>query len=256
MDPAPTARSAASQPVNAFPPRLLYLSDVPLEASYHGSALLYRLLQGYPPDRLRVVEGNFGKSLPERRLPGVAYETLQAGHTRLLNTRLHGWYSLWLSLRSAARARKVPALLGGFKPEAVLTVAHGHLWVTAAEFARHNRLPLHLIVHDDWPRVARLMGWRHVCRCRSPRRFGPYSCSPTRKFPRPKARSGWWPGARGRPRPGQSEPSRNSRVDWWPRVARYCCSRGRGRWNWEESSWDLPLDCVRCRPAAFLSWPR
>ena len=39
-------------------PRLLYLADVPVEASYHGSALMYRLLQRYPADRLRVVEGN------------------------------------------------------------------------------------------------------------------------------------------------------------------------------------------------------
>jgi glycosyltransferase involved in cell wall biosynthesis len=50
----------------------------------------------------------------------------------------------------------VPPLLNGFVPDAVLTVAHGHLWVTAAEFARRYRLPLHLIVHDDWPHVARL----------------------------------------------------------------------------------------------------
>ena len=39
-------------------PRLLYVGDVPVEASYHGSALIYRLLQRYPVERLRIVEGN------------------------------------------------------------------------------------------------------------------------------------------------------------------------------------------------------
>ena len=102
-----------------------------------------------------MVEGNLLQSLPDRRLPGVAYRTLKVGSTWLLNSRLHDWYSLWLSFRSAACARKLPALLEGFAPEAVLAVAHGHLWVTAAEFAEQHGLPLHLIVHDDWPRVAR-----------------------------------------------------------------------------------------------------
>ena len=43
-------------------PRLLYIGDVPVEASYHGSALLYRLLQTYPPDRLRIIEAGLAAS--------------------------------------------------------------------------------------------------------------------------------------------------------------------------------------------------
>jgi hypothetical protein len=35
----------------------------------------------------------------------------------------------------------------------VLTVAHGFIWLAAAEFAKRHRLPLYLIVHDDWPRM-------------------------------------------------------------------------------------------------------
>jgi hypothetical protein len=53
----------------------------------------------------------------------------------------------------ARRARRIPELIGGFMPDAVLTVAHGYSWVTAAHFARQSHLPLHLIVQDDWPRV-------------------------------------------------------------------------------------------------------
>jgi glycosyltransferase involved in cell wall biosynthesis len=33
-------------------------------------------------------------------------------------------------------------------------VAHGFGWVAAAEIAKQRRVPLHLVVHDDWPRVA------------------------------------------------------------------------------------------------------
>ena len=73
---------------------------------------------------------------------------------------------------------KVRALLDSFSPQAVLTVAHGYTWLTAARYAERAGLPLHLIVHDDWPRVApaRRMVERHfagsiarrrrVCACR------------------------------------------------------------------------------------------
>ena len=135
-------------------PRLLYLGDVPVEASYHGSALLYRLLQGYPADRLSIVEGNLFRARTDRRLPGVLHHTLRVGTPRLLNTRFHDWYSRWLLMGAGRRAAMVPPLLGAFTPDAVLTVAHGYSWVTAAQLAKDARLPLYLIVHDDWPRIA------------------------------------------------------------------------------------------------------
>lgn len=134
-------------------PRLLYLGDVPVEASYHGSALLFRLLQHYPADQLLVVEGNLLRSRAERRLPAVRYESLDIGYPRLQNSRFHAWYSRWLELRSSARTRQLPALLDRFKPEAVLTVGHGFSWVTAARYAAEHRLPLHLVIHDDWPSI-------------------------------------------------------------------------------------------------------
>ena len=134
-------------------PRLLYLGDVPVEASYHGSALLYRLLQGYPADRLRVIEGNLFTSRSDRRLPGVRYESLQVCRPRLLNSRLHDWYSLWLMSRSAGRTRQLPPLLDGFEPEAIMTVGHGYTWVTAARFAAERGVALHMVCHDDWPSV-------------------------------------------------------------------------------------------------------
>ncbi len=144
-------------------PSLLYLADVPVEASYHGSALVFRLLQGWPPEMLRVIEGDFYRSLPQRRLPGVQYATLRLGWRRLAHTRFAQWHNAWQSWRAASQARRIAGLLGDFKPQAILTVTHGHLWLTAAAYARAYGLPLHLICHDDWPRVAavpqQFSGW-------------------------------------------------------------------------------------------------
>ena len=135
-------------------PRLLYLGDVPVESSYHGSALLYRLLQNYPRDDLLIIEGNLFVSRAERRLPGVRYTKFRVGNSRLLHTRVSTYYSSWLTFTAAARLRRVAALLNGFRPEAVLTVAHGYSWITAARLALAYGVPLHLICHDDWPRLA------------------------------------------------------------------------------------------------------
>jgi glycosyltransferase involved in cell wall biosynthesis len=135
-------------------PKLVYIGEVPVESSYHGSALLYRLLQRYPADRLRVIEV-MHKSQPARRLPGVEYCLYRPFLFRLLSTRLH-------DVAEPAASLLAPRISGdlvrrcmvNFQPEAVLTVAHNLGWMVAAALARRNGLPLHLIVHDDWPGFA------------------------------------------------------------------------------------------------------
>lgn len=138
-------------------PRLLYLGDAPVEASYHGSMLLYRLLQNYPCENLVIIESSHRVSLAERRLPGVRYAAMRVGNARLLHTRFGTWYSSWLTLTAPGRARRIGRLLPSFRPDAVLTVAHGYPWITAAAFAKKHGLRLHLILHDDWPRVANVI---------------------------------------------------------------------------------------------------
>ena len=145
-------------------PRLLYVGDVPVEASYHGSALIYRLLQRYPVERLRIVEGNIFPAGTDRQLPGVRYDILRVGQARLLNSRLHDWYAAWLAVSAGRRAAQLVRLAADFTPDAVVTVAHGYSWVTAARFAAAHRVPLHLIVHDDWPSAAPARARRLVAR--------------------------------------------------------------------------------------------
>jgi hypothetical protein len=144
-------------------PKLLYLGDVPVESSYHGSALLYRLLQNYPPERLEIIEGNLRTSLAGRRLADVSYRTVKAGWARPLYTRFNRWAVLAYSFAACSRAGAVRKNLGDFQPEAVLTVPHEFLWLTAARYAQSVALPLHLICHDDWPNIAQV-----------PQRFRPW----------------------------------------------------------------------------------
>ncbi len=134
-------------------PRLLYVGDVPVEASYHGSALLHRLLVNYPPDRLSVVETAV-PSLSSRRLPHVNYLSRPLAKQRWLNTRFHSQAVAWFSRTATRRGQQISSLLIGFECESVLTVAHGFGWLAAADLAEKRNVPLHLIIHDDWPRVA------------------------------------------------------------------------------------------------------
>lgn len=134
-------------------PRLLYIADVPVESSQHGSALMFRALESYPGDRLRIIETG-PPSEPARRLSDVVYRHLPIGRSRWLDSRLHGLYSAWATLSAPSRARAVLATLEGFAPEAVLTVGHGFGWLTAWRVAASINRPLHLVVHDDWPRLS------------------------------------------------------------------------------------------------------
>jgi len=136
-------------------PRLLYVGDVPVEASYHGSALLHRLLSDYPHERLTIIE-TATQSETSRRLPQVNYLGYPIGKARWLNTRFHPYAMVWFTLSGKRLAPKISQSLNGFGFESVLTVAHGFGWLSAAEIADRRNVPLHLIVHDDWPRGADL----------------------------------------------------------------------------------------------------
>lgn len=153
-------------------PRLVYIGDVPVEASYHGSALLHRLLSAHRPGELCVIE-TATPSLPARRLPDVEYLSYPIAKQRLLNTRFHPHAVAWVSRVAARMGARIGAIVDGFECECVLTVAHGFGWLAAADFAAKAGLPLHLMVHDDWPRVAHARSafrvwlderFAHVCR--------------------------------------------------------------------------------------------
>ena len=130
-------------------PRLVYVGEVTVEGTTHGSGLLYRLLQDYPAGKLLIVEGWPSLSHPARRLPGVAYRQFALWPKRG-RSRLRRLVSTWLTLTASANAPKLRRCLSGFDPEAVLTVPSGWTWLVAAQLSEDAGLPLHLIIHDDW----------------------------------------------------------------------------------------------------------
>ena len=134
-------------------PRLLYVGDVPVEATYHGSALLHRLLSDYPSDRLTIIE-TAARSVQKRRLRDINYISHPIGKARWLNTRFHPYLVAWFTQVGERQAPKIVQSVNGAGFESVLTVAHGFGWLAAASIASKRKMPLHLIVHDDWPRVA------------------------------------------------------------------------------------------------------
>ena len=131
-------------------PRLLYLADVPVESYIHGSTLIYRLFESYPAEKLLIVEGLY-ESQADRRLPNVQYRVIKSSLSRLLKNRFSHY--LWpLSLaRVHLSSRSISRIVRSYRPQAVITVVVGQAWEVAASYATRADLPLHLIVHDDWP---------------------------------------------------------------------------------------------------------
>jgi glycosyltransferase involved in cell wall biosynthesis len=134
-------------------PNLLYVGDVLVQAEMHGSTLMYRLLEDYPKEKLRIIEV-LGASSPDRRLAGSEYRALGTRLTRLLWNRFHYYLSPIATLGAPILRHRIPKILAGFRPEALMTVVDGYSWATAAAYAEQHKLPLHLVLHDEHARVA------------------------------------------------------------------------------------------------------
>ncbi|MES2699613.1 MAG: glycosyltransferase [Pseudomonadota bacterium] len=142
-----------SQDMQTLLPRLAYIGDVPIESSYHGSALMFRLLQDYPADRLLIIEAGLESSLPTRRLPNVDYLFAPEFLRRLQFTRFSSQYEAFRVLMARHKGRLLARRLASFRPSAVLSVSHGTSWIAAAQAAKILDVPLHLICHDEWAKL-------------------------------------------------------------------------------------------------------
>ena len=146
--------------MNDAPPRLVYAGDVPVEASWHGSALLHRLLADWPAERLMIVECGVTASQPARRLPGVRYLAAPPPFPRLQTTRFAPLYEQARLRLARAGAAALARRFAAFGADAVLTVSHGVSFLAAAAAARDLALPLHMICHDEWARIGAAPAWR------------------------------------------------------------------------------------------------
>jgi glycosyltransferase involved in cell wall biosynthesis len=134
-------------------PRLLFLSGAVPETRPAGGLLLYRMLQGYPADRVLSVGP---RTHPQSTLLSSEYRYLPgAPSSRLDLTR---FAELKRSLQSIGLVGKIPMsrideAVGAFAPDVVLCVMERRDYVDAAQrFCEARRLPLVLIIHDrlEW----------------------------------------------------------------------------------------------------------
>lgn len=130
-------------------PKILYLSDVPVELSFAGATQLHRLLEHYPKDRLLIIQGM--ELNPKERLPGVNYHIrISKFINRVRSTRFAKWIRPLLVMRESMLTRKQLQLIRHFQPDAVLTVTFGLMWLKAFRASRKFHIPLHVILHDEW----------------------------------------------------------------------------------------------------------
>ena len=129
-------------------PRLAYIADVPIEKSFAGMLIVYRLFERYPPERLHIFETT--RSDAALRLPGVSYELLFRAAFRAMRTRFHAQVTAIICLLAPVFAAILARRLRPLALEGIVTVSHGTSWQIASRVARRLRLPLHVVNHDYW----------------------------------------------------------------------------------------------------------
>jgi hypothetical protein len=147
-------------------PRLLYIGDVAVADTMGGEALLFRLLQFYPPERLQLVCAD-RPGLP--RLPGVTYHHYGPMFPNLLRTRIAEEYVLWRAWRYYEIPPAIAHVATMFKPDAILTISHVSGWLCAWQLAERRGIPFHMIAHDDGVYATRFPVWS---RAWATRQFG------------------------------------------------------------------------------------
>ncbi|MDB4275011.1 glycosyltransferase, partial [Akkermansiaceae bacterium] len=128
---------------------LLYIGDVTVEPTHAGSLLLWRLLEAWPQEKIRLLEFVSSERKTDQKLPNTSTHLLPfAGFSRSRFNHLHSE----ILTRSGFLNRNVlEQALRESNSDAILSVAHGWSWIWAANFALRENIPYHLIVHDDFP---------------------------------------------------------------------------------------------------------
>jgi glycosyltransferase involved in cell wall biosynthesis len=130
-------------------PRLLFVCDLPPCHLTGGPILMHRLLSGYPMERLTV-------ACSAGLMPRATGTLLPCRHVPLFQTTATGRWGLGRIKQLVDVAAFGPMvwslerLLRETRSEAVLTVAHGMMFIAAVLAAKRAGKPSVLVVHDDW----------------------------------------------------------------------------------------------------------
>lgn len=130
-------------------PRILYYSDVPVELSFGGATLNYRLLEHYPKDKLLIVQGM--EINTEARIKNVLYHVdIIYWLDRVKRTRVGKWalgFSVLDALFGPIRYKKE---INDFKPDIILSVSFRLMWIKAFRLKKQLNIPFYFVLHDDW----------------------------------------------------------------------------------------------------------
>lgn len=141
-------------------PKILYISDVPVELSSAGATLLYRLLEHYPKDKLVIMQG-VGVSKDQPRISGVEYHVVQSPLERLRYTRFAKYLKGLFLATEVIGSSKTKRMIRSYKPDLILTVSIRLMWVHAYRLSKHFHIPLYLVLHDDWLTSENHGKWQH-----------------------------------------------------------------------------------------------
>jgi hypothetical protein len=127
-------------------PRLLYVGPA-IEPSFGGSALLYKLLQDYPRERLVSVEMQLSGMVKLKNTFGCR-SILIARPPARLGPRAHTLFDLTLLYGRHVWANWLNWRLQDYRFEAVVGVTHGWLCEVGLLLAHKRKVPFHAIIHD------------------------------------------------------------------------------------------------------------
>ena len=151
-------------------PRICYVGPA-IGPSVGGPAILFKLLHGYPADRLLAVQTRMGMRMAEEGASGsqVVWVPWPPGSA---GPRVHTLYGLTFLFGRSIWASWIRRKVRGFKFDAVVSVVHGWLCEPALQVAQRHGVPFHAILHDHAdaalaaPRRMgeyRLKRWRQLC---------------------------------------------------------------------------------------------
>lgn len=122
---------------------------MPVEYSSAGGLFMYRLFEAYPKDKLHIVQTR--QSDESSKLKEVHYTIMSRDVIyRIKKTRFHRFAEIIDFFSNLFITKKIHNLVKVYKPEAILTVTHRLNWMMAYKTAKKYKLPLHLILHDDF----------------------------------------------------------------------------------------------------------
>lgn len=136
-------------------PKLLYVCDFPPANRGGGDTLIYRLLSGYPTERLCLAFS----SKHVRSIEGTSFGLCKRlSLMELTGKKQHGFANIAMLLDRTLvplHALRLVVLIKKWNPRVILTVAHGYLFLAAVLASMLTGRPLVIIVHDDWIEMQR-----------------------------------------------------------------------------------------------------